>query len=465
VAFRRIALLGLFFALLTVVTRTPHALFAISYPAGWNLVSGPSGSTLVGATGSIYTAQPGDSAYQVLAANSPLKSGWGYWAYFPSGGSIRTQPGISTYSVDLGDGATVLIGNPSAANPATVTGADVVYTYTPGGDYTISTTVPAGQGAIVIGAGTITVTATTAASAQPQPAPAQPAPAQPTPNTAASSAMPAPTTFAGLRAVALNQSDLPGYSLFREEQSPITGAIATYTGAWAPNQPSDPVLVVINVLDSVNSVSLASALVTGGPATTAGDPSSSNLRILPAPSVGDQSAAISFTYTGTSGRSYDDTQVFFRRGLVVGVIDVSSAIGTGNPSTAIAYAQIIDRRLSGASSSAPVASAPVTSPSVTTTSSHLFQASGSGDSDTRTFNLPTGSANVCVTLSGQSPSGLFGPDASLFFYEPGGSPGGIIGDYTSSGCQIGEAIDGPGSYYIEVVATPWTHWSITVDPG
>ncbi|MHB8574684.1 MAG: hypothetical protein ACYDCQ_05070, partial [Dehalococcoidia bacterium] len=39
---------------------------ASAYGQGWNIVAGPDGAHLIGATDPIYTLQPGDAAYQSL---------------------------------------------------------------------------------------------------------------------------------------------------------------------------------------------------------------------------------------------------------------------------------------------------------------------------------------------------------------------------------------------------------------
>ncbi|HZQ39040.1 MAG TPA: hypothetical protein VFD32_24150, partial [Dehalococcoidia bacterium] len=53
------------------------AVRAAALPAGWNLVAGADGATLSGATGQIHSLQPGDTSYEVFAADHPLKAGWG----------------------------------------------------------------------------------------------------------------------------------------------------------------------------------------------------------------------------------------------------------------------------------------------------------------------------------------------------------------------------------------------------
>src|SRR5437660_27597 len=79
--------------------RSAQAQAAITYPPGWNLVSGPVGSTLNGASGNLYTLQPGDDRYEVLNVSTPLQACWGYWAYFPNGGSLTADTSQPSYSV------------------------------------------------------------------------------------------------------------------------------------------------------------------------------------------------------------------------------------------------------------------------------------------------------------------------------------------------------------------------------
>src|SRR5438132_13430343 len=80
----------------------PHQ--ALMFPPGWNLVAGPTGSRLVGATGSIYSLQPGDASYELLPSDAPLKSGWDFWAYFPGGGSLIPATDTAAYAVTLAPG-------------------------------------------------------------------------------------------------------------------------------------------------------------------------------------------------------------------------------------------------------------------------------------------------------------------------------------------------------------------------
>src|SRR5207248_437834 len=49
-----------------------HAQGSATYPPGWNLVAGPQGSHVRGATGSLYTLLPGDSDYEAFPVTSAL---------------------------------------------------------------------------------------------------------------------------------------------------------------------------------------------------------------------------------------------------------------------------------------------------------------------------------------------------------------------------------------------------------
>jgi hypothetical protein len=139
-------------------TRPDHSL-AISYPAGWNLISGPDGSLVRGATGVLYTFQPGDIDYEQIPVTAPLHGGYGYWAYFPTGGSIDLAAGTPRYNVTLLPGSYAMIGNPSGQISASVQGADDLELYDPvSGTYSSSNQIPAGQGAWATASGTIIVT-------------------------------------------------------------------------------------------------------------------------------------------------------------------------------------------------------------------------------------------------------------------------------------------------------------------
>jgi len=86
----------------------------VNYPAGWNLVGAPAGTVLDGAQGPLFTFQAGDTNYEALPQGTPLQSGLGYWAYFPSPCAVTLAsvmpPDDST--VPLPAGQWVMLGNP-----------------------------------------------------------------------------------------------------------------------------------------------------------------------------------------------------------------------------------------------------------------------------------------------------------------------------------------------------------------
>ncbi|HLZ70742.1 MAG TPA: hypothetical protein VKV26_12645 [Dehalococcoidia bacterium] len=139
-------------------TRAQHAL-AVTYAPGWNLVSGPEGSHLVGAEGDIFTMQPGDADYEAFPADTPLSGGFGYWAYFPQGGSLEATIGVAEYSVTLVPGQWTLVGNPNSKASVTLSGDFTALIFVPEDGYVSVSSIPVGAGAWVLGAGQLTLSA------------------------------------------------------------------------------------------------------------------------------------------------------------------------------------------------------------------------------------------------------------------------------------------------------------------
>lgn len=124
----------------------------ITYPPGWNLVSGPDGSTLNGVDGFLYTLQPGDAEYEAVPASSPLRGCWGYWAYFPDGGSLNASADTtSRCDVPTLPGQWVMLGNPSAAQTLAFAGVDQALIYSADGGYQATQELAPGQGAFASG--------------------------------------------------------------------------------------------------------------------------------------------------------------------------------------------------------------------------------------------------------------------------------------------------------------------------
>jgi hypothetical protein len=98
----------------------------------------------------LYTYQAGDTAYEVINNGTPLTQPQGYWAYFDPAttGAVPTS-GPQTLNVALPPAQWVMISN-AGNTPATVSGADVVYTYNAAAGYQPTTTLLPGQGAWAI---------------------------------------------------------------------------------------------------------------------------------------------------------------------------------------------------------------------------------------------------------------------------------------------------------------------------
>lgn len=126
----------------------------VTFPAGFNLIGGPVGTLVTGATGPLYTFQASDAAYEVLPAAVPLQAGLGYWAFFPSPTTVSLPPAPPpvAFTVALPAGHFVMVGNPSDV-PVSLSGADAAYTYGQASAYIAATLLCPGAGAWAYSAG------------------------------------------------------------------------------------------------------------------------------------------------------------------------------------------------------------------------------------------------------------------------------------------------------------------------
>jgi hypothetical protein len=333
-------LLGVFLAaLLTAAfpmlpaTARPRA--AIAYGPGWNLVSGPGGSTLAGATGSLYTLQPGDTDYRSFPIDSTLQAGWGYWAYFPNGGSLASSSDGNRYSVSLMNGAWTMVGDPSASLPATVAGADQVLLYTAASGYQPFSFIPPGQAAWISGSGTVSVSVVS-----------------PTGSTTVASPLPAsnaPSPVVGvamLRAAALQPADLPGYQSLGESSGlPTAGAVAVYSQGFRDTTPGTFRFGVAELLTSFPTTGAAHAAVNGVLAALLGGAMHVSLQNLGSAGVGDEDHEYHYIDLTYPGYRLDDYTVIVRHANVLAVITTLDQPGTSSLATALAYARTVDFRL------------------------------------------------------------------------------------------------------------------------
>jgi hypothetical protein len=125
---------------------------SILYHTGYNLVSGPRGTSFGAAAGPLYTMVPGDTSYRSIPAGQPTYDALGYWAYFAQDTTVQLSgSGSPFYSAIAPPGQWFLIGNESGTSPMrVVVGAQSVFLYdAPSGQYKASDTIPAGQAAWV----------------------------------------------------------------------------------------------------------------------------------------------------------------------------------------------------------------------------------------------------------------------------------------------------------------------------
>lgn len=130
--------------MLALLGRQPHGHaqtltsgIEVTFPAGWNLVSLPAGTSLSGIAGPLYTFQPGDTSYETVQPAQGTRSGVGYWAYFPADTTVTLATGNNApMQMPLPAGQWVMIGDPSGAQWATVSGTDAAYYYDTRSGYT-----------------------------------------------------------------------------------------------------------------------------------------------------------------------------------------------------------------------------------------------------------------------------------------------------------------------------------------
>ena len=97
---------------IAVGTALPQGVTA-NFASGWNLVGGPEGLIVSSNSGPLYTFQAGNTAYQIIPSGTALRAGFGYWAFFPTSGTITlptTNPQV--LSLPLPAGQYVMISNP-----------------------------------------------------------------------------------------------------------------------------------------------------------------------------------------------------------------------------------------------------------------------------------------------------------------------------------------------------------------
>jgi hypothetical protein len=130
----------------TVVVSGSGAVQPVRYPAGWNIVAAPDGTTLPLV---LYGWDPVSGTYQQVPSGGPLKGGQGYWTFASQDVNLGIgKAGAEVMCVSLPAGKWTLIGNPSGISTVTVNGIDSVWAYDPtAGAYQMTSSLKVGQGA------------------------------------------------------------------------------------------------------------------------------------------------------------------------------------------------------------------------------------------------------------------------------------------------------------------------------
>lgn len=105
----------------------------VNAPHGWNLLAGPTGTTLPLAEGNYFTLKAGDVNYETIPGGTPLTAGEAVWAYldiFAEDPIVLPQVPPSSVSVPLQAGGYVMAGNPGC-NVALANGADQMLLFSP----------------------------------------------------------------------------------------------------------------------------------------------------------------------------------------------------------------------------------------------------------------------------------------------------------------------------------------------
>ncbi len=180
----------------------------VGYPAGWNLVAAPEGTSFAAALGPLYTLQSGDTAYRRSAPTAAVQAAFGYWAYFPQPSVVLlTGPSPASLSVVLPPRQYVMIGDPSLQPVAVSPGADLLLTYdATSHTYAAATSLVAGQGAWAYSDRGVTLTLTILTPPLPPPVPAASPVAAPLATPAGSPVARTPAAPQGLRATVLDST-------------------------------------------------------------------------------------------------------------------------------------------------------------------------------------------------------------------------------------------------------------------
>jgi hypothetical protein len=266
-----------------------------------------------------------------------------------------------------------------------------------------------------------------------------------------------PASVADLKYVALQQSDLPGYSLFSEDATTSPGAIASYFAVWSTPRGANQV-VVANGLDAYQSSAAAGAILSLRLLGLGDLVDPGTLDLLTSPGIGDLSGEADFYLNGTPSCA-----VIFVRGstlttALAGAFSFRTACGTAEWAAAT-----IDRRIVAFEQATAPRPAPTTAPAPrnTPTPAPARQPTPAPRAPQRPLNpalVPQGVAAVAAQYAASVGYGYAGDCQTVtaaqagqictYAYGPDSA-----GNYLLSYSVVGD--DGsPGAPYASQVVTP-----------
>jgi hypothetical protein len=341
----------------------------VNFPAGWNMVSGPDGSCLHGATAAyLFEGGEGSGHYTDFLVTISLGISSGVWAYFPSGGSVQLSKGYvsgpepgdegppgnqGSCGSDAGQvegfvvaaasssGGWRMVGNESPYGPEEITSETLaVLAYSPDRGYYPTSEIPLGQAVWVL-----PVSGDEVGVRPPNP------PANETP---------APLTDCrGLAAVALRHEELPGYTLLFDghPRAPDDQVIASYSAFWlagdreslaaallaSQNPDLSGYPIVANTLITYSSPQAAHAAL--GSLVTLREGANAQVVSLGSQGIGDEDMGEVLSGVSQSGVSTTVYVELFRRGALDVFVLTSGPAGSASIDQAVSLARIVDARL------------------------------------------------------------------------------------------------------------------------
>lgn len=106
---------AVFSATVVVTSGTSPGAASASYPPGWNIVGGPSGTTF---PVTLYRWDPAPGQYATLSPGTPVQAGQGYWAHFDQPTMVSLAAAVAAPLPTVPGGEWVMVANPYSGDCA-----------------------------------------------------------------------------------------------------------------------------------------------------------------------------------------------------------------------------------------------------------------------------------------------------------------------------------------------------------